>query len=109
MTSQDTAKSGSRTMLAITGTHSATAIGATRLALVIPGFLHIHGAGCRIAMAGGYLSMAVAGAGRRAAGTDGIAGRGWRMRLRDSVLLFRPQTSESSIADPAEIITSRLL
>jgi hypothetical protein len=31
------------------------AIGATLPALAIPGFLLIHGAGCLIAMGGGYL------------------------------------------------------
>ena len=37
-----------------------------------------------------------AGAGRRADGTDGIAGRASRKRLRDSILLFLPRTAESS-------------
>src|SRR6478672_8776993 len=79
------------------GTHSATAIGATRLALVIPGFPRIRGDGCRIATAGGSLSMVVAGAGRRAAGTDGIAGRAGNMRLLGSMLPFLPRTGGSSM------------
>ena len=41
--------------VAITGTRSATAIGATLRALDIPGFLLIHGDGCLIAMDGGCL------------------------------------------------------
>jgi len=40
--------------------------------------------------------MAVAGAGRRAAGTDGIAGRAGNMRLRASTLPFLPRTGGSS-------------
>src|SRR5579859_3643313 len=96
MTSPATATSGSLMASTMVGTHSATAIGVTRLALVIPGCLRIHGDGCHIATAGGSLSMDVAGAGRRAAGTDGIAGRAGNMRLRASTLPFLRQTGGSS-------------
>src|SRR5438132_11608179 len=78
------------------GTHSATAIGATRPALVIPGFLPIPGDGCHIVMASGFSLITVAGAGRRAAGTDGIAGRAGPMRPRASTLPFLPRTGGSS-------------
>src|SRR5689334_16710634 len=78
------------------GTHSAMAIGVTLPALVIPGSLLIHGDGCRIAMAGGSSSITAAGAGRRAAGTDGIAGPAGNMRLRASMLPFLPRTDGSS-------------
>src|SRR5690242_21673485 len=80
------------------GTHSAMAIGVTLPALVIPGSLRIHGDGCRIAMAGGSSSITAAGAGRRAAGTGGIAGRAGHMRLRASMLPFLPRTGGSSTA-----------
>src|SRR5579864_1013928 len=109
MTSLDTAKSGSRTTLATTGTRSAMVIGATLRALVIRGSHLIHGDGCPIAMAGGCSSTDAAGAGRRAAGTDGIAGPGWRTRLRDFILQFRPRTGDLSIATLEEITTSHRL
>src|SRR5437868_4753173 len=78
------------------GSHSATASGATRPALVIPGFLPIRGDGCHIVMASGFSLITVAGAGRRAAGTGGIAGRAGHMRLRASMLPFLPRTGGSS-------------
>src|SRR5438132_4934260 len=78
------------------GTHSATAIGATRPALVIPGFLPIPGDGCHIVMASGFSLITVAGAGHRAAGTDGIAGRAGPMRPRASMPPFLPRTGGSS-------------
>src|SRR6476661_5156607 len=80
------------------GTHSATAIGATRPALAIPGSLRIPGDGCHIATDGGSSSITVAGAGRQAAGTGGIAGRAGHMRLRASMLPFLPRTGGSSTA-----------
>src|SRR5690349_20836853 len=96
MTSPAMATSGSLMASTMVGTHSATAIGAMLLALAIPGFLRIPGDGCHIVTAGGSLSMAVAGAGRRAAGTGGIAGRAGNMRLRASMLPFLRQTGGSS-------------
>src|SRR5690242_11972164 len=96
MTSPATAPYGSQVMLVLAGTLSATAIGVTLPALAIPGCLLIRGDGCPIAMAGGSSSITVAGAGRPAAGTDGIAGRAGNMRLRASMLPFLPRTGGSS-------------
>src|ERR1044071_6316328 len=102
MTSPAMATSGSLMASTTVGTHSVTAIGATLLALVIPGCLRIPGDGCLIAMAGGSLSMAVAGAGRRAAGTGGIAGRAGNMRLRASTLPFLRPTGGARTGRPGE-------
>src|SRR5215831_4966864 len=96
MTTPVTARSGSLMASAMAGTHSATAIGAMHPALAIPGSLRIPGDGCRIATDGGSSSITVAGAGLRAAGTGGIAGRAGNMRLRASMLPFLPRTTGSS-------------
>ena len=53
--------------------------------------------------------MDAAGAGRRAAGIDGIAGLGWRMRLRVSVRRFPRQRDELVIEGREEIIKNHLL
>src|SRR5579859_1777009 len=102
MTSPVTATSGSLMASTMVGTHSAMAIGATLLALAIPGCLRIPGDGCRIATAGGSLSMDMAGAGRLVAGTGGIAGRAGNTRLRASMLPFHPRTTGSSPEDRLE-------
>lgn len=70
------------------------ATGATHRALDTRGSLPIRGDGCPIVTAAGCLSTGAAGAGPQADGTDGIAVRGWRMRLRDFMLLALPLTAE---------------